>query len=934
MRVILRSSLLTSLIASGLIVAAAPICDGQSLLAPNPIAQSAISFTDVTSALKQEQFTPPLRGAGNGQAPASVGAPASLDAPKLAPDTAATAAPSALPEPVPPQGQETQQVQALPFEQTSADANAQAPKNFLRYLPNNAQGLRLAGEIATSEWPIYFTKNQASQALQFQLGYLAAISDLPEASRLSVEINDVEIGHIQIDAPNRAVVTKFNVPPDLVKQGFNSLRIIAQQRHRADCSLSATFELWTQIDATKTGFIIPKIQGEIESLADLPAVPPDRQGATPIRAILPAETTAAQINRTFDAIQLAAIRGRFEQPLVHVDSSPASGAGLNVAVGTYGELASVPGLSLPAPGSGPKILLQDRNANQRPVLIVTGDSASDLDKDLTTLSHYSATVGSPSGLRAARAFPGYAVTGGTRVKLRDLGVISQEFSGRMFRTSFHIIMPSDFYPADIANVNLDLAGAYAPDLSSGAQIVISVNDKIAVGSPLSHSNGELFKGRRIGFPLGMLQPGLNKITIEAQVGDESDKKCEPWNEVRAQKRFLLLDDSELIIPGIARVALSPNLAVTATGGFPYANLKAPPHLYVPKPDPETLSATATVIARMAVSAGRMIDFRLVTQPPRLGDGAALLIGAANSFSSEALKASGLDPRKMAKIWNSAEFTTPSGVSAKNVSLYARQNAERVALERNFPARCQLQVRPRGAAQGSDVSNGVEAMKAAIAQSEQGPQGAAPLNINAADGTIPADAGSDEHADMPENLAQKWQSKIYGGPSWMPHVSLPSFNPAIFGDIENWGITQVKEGKARIFAGLTKRDEPSVIQDSASLLMAQESNDSSGNAIWTIVTAPTEQALSSSVACLVDPRVWNHVRGAISALNTAKADIASNLPENPHFISTQAFSIFNMRLIAAGWFSQNVWAFIATVLSTGLILGIMTRVFVRNVGRRL
>lgn len=122
----------------------------------------------------------------------------------------------------------------------AAPAAPAAPAYVLRRLPNNAQGLRLPGEVATSEWPLYITQAQAQQHLRFQLGFLSAIANLPEASILTVQINDVKIGEVRVDAPYKVKTVSIDIPDGLITPGFNALRLVAEHRHRADCSLQAT----------------------------------------------------------------------------------------------------------------------------------------------------------------------------------------------------------------------------------------------------------------------------------------------------------------------------------------------------------------------------------------------------------------------------------------------------------------------------------------------------------------------------------------------------------------------------------------------------------------------------------------------------------------------------------------------------------------------
>ena len=86
---------------------------------------------------------------------------------------------------------------AAPAHLPTTDADAGF---VLRHLPNNIQGFRLSGETGASEWPIYLSATQARSRLRFRLGYISAVSVMPEASKITVSINDVEIGATRVDA--------------------------------------------------------------------------------------------------------------------------------------------------------------------------------------------------------------------------------------------------------------------------------------------------------------------------------------------------------------------------------------------------------------------------------------------------------------------------------------------------------------------------------------------------------------------------------------------------------------------------------------------------------------------------------------------------------------------------------------------------------------
>ncbi|MBL8587778.1 MAG: cellulose biosynthesis cyclic di-GMP-binding regulatory protein BcsB, partial [Methylobacteriaceae bacterium] len=272
----------------------------------------------------------------------------------------------------------------------------------LRHLHNNAQGYRLAGEIGASEWPIYLTAAQAAAPLRFQLGYLSAVSVMPEASTLTVQINEVTIGAAPIKAPHSVSVLTFDVPADAVKPGFNALRISVQQRHRVDCSLQATYELWAQIDPAQTGFLFAADDAGVAAIEDLPALPPNPQGAMQVRALIPENTEIGAVDRVLRAAQAIAVNGRFEQVLVDVETTLAADAyGVNLAVGRWDELRRVAGLETLADPGGPRLAVLPAVEGGRPTILATGSTPADVDAALDKLMRETAARGAPQGLRAA-----------------------------------------------------------------------------------------------------------------------------------------------------------------------------------------------------------------------------------------------------------------------------------------------------------------------------------------------------------------------------------------------------------------------------------------------------------------------------------------------------------------------------------------------------
>lgn len=863
----------------------------------------------------------PLTVVSPAQAPVPAPAPAVLPPVPTPAPVAASSAPSpalsapAFPSPV----QQTPQRFVPPMAQSAPPMAPSAPVSpvaaratpavltpyVTRHLPNNIQGYRLSGEIGFSEWPMYLTAAQANSRPRFRVGYLSAVSVMPEASTLSVSINDEVIGQTRITAANSVRTVEFDVPPNLLRPGFNAVKIGVEQRHRVDCSISSTYELWTQIDPTQTGLIIARGDAPVSNLAEIGALLPDPQGALPMRVTLPSRTSAANIERVVRAVQLISLIGRFEQPVVDIGPVADGDFGLNLIIGLAGDVARVPGLDQLGVVNSARVAIMPATAGRRTTVVITGATEDDVNKALEQLAVAGEAKGTQAGLRAANVFPGMRVDGAQRVRLRDVGVASQEFSGRLFRTGFNIIMPPDFYAADYAKAQLALDGGYAPGLTNAAEIVVNINGRNAVSYKLPKTAGDVFKQNEVPLPLGLMRPGLNRIEVEAMVPSESDASCDPLDAIKARKRFLFLDTTELVLPQIARIARMPDLAVTSTGGFPYTASSVQPKLYVPAPDRDTIGAAATIAARMAVSAGRALDFRFTVTVPPKGSGATLVVGAAKSIDPSVISATGGDPEELSKLWAGVAAITEKAPDEIQTKFEARARY-RLALQNNFPATCRARRTPPKLTPQGDIA----AMDAAPKPVSQA---AASANV------VPA--GRNE-----KDLFDTWQNDVRGS-SWRARIGTAVSAASakvqnVATSAQNWAARRAR-----------KVVEEPALNERSTLLITQNILGETADDVWTMVTAPNSSLLSESVACLVDPRVWRQIEGKLSALDPSEGVMRSVAADRSRFIETQPLSISNMRLIAASWLSTNRVFYLGLSAFIALALGAATTWFVRNVGRK-
>ncbi len=248
--------------------------------------------------------------------------------------------------------------------------------------------LRLDGEIDYASWGFYLSAAEAARGGTLSIAFTNSVLVLPEASRLRVYLNGREIAQTAIDSPDRTKVIALPISSDLLRAGENALRIEAEMRHRIDCSLDATYELWTRIDTRLTGFTYPGGRAPLAGLGDLPGVGVGTNGATRIRVFQAAPASPTNMDRMLRAVQAAAVRGRYVQPLVEVvdlSAKPQAAQGtLTVMIGTYDQLRRISEDIPPEAGVGPFATLIDPS-RLGPTLLISGPNERAIDTALARL---------------------------------------------------------------------------------------------------------------------------------------------------------------------------------------------------------------------------------------------------------------------------------------------------------------------------------------------------------------------------------------------------------------------------------------------------------------------------------------------------------------------------------------------------------------------
>ena len=444
------------------------------------------------------------------------------------------------------------------------------------------------------------------------------------------------------------------------------MKITVDQRHRVDCSPAATYELWTALDPSRSGlrFSGAPSRPALDAQADIAAIAPRGDGASPIRMLLAGKLTPDSAGRAIRAVQIAALAGRMQYIAVEFVAGSTGEPGLELAIGTADELRGLAELSDLGAVTGPRHGFLPPRSGRAATFVVTGNTTAELDEALRRWDderRSAVATGSPAGLRALATLPGFAASGASeRIAFSQVGFTGTEFSGRLMRLRLDVALPTDFLPADYDRMTLSLAGSHGGDLARDASVFVEVNGRNAATQPLPQGAAASLERNRILLPLSLMRPGQNRIEVTAQLPKASDEACA--STATSEARVQLLDRSELSLPRLARIGRSPELSLLAAGGYPFSLDGVSPVLFVPAPDRASMAAAATLAGRLAVAAGRPIGFRLAMTPPPADAAEVLVVAPAPALDPAWLRSAGLDPERIKASWQPSQTERRSPAS--------------------------------------------------------------------------------------------------------------------------------------------------------------------------------------------------------------------------------------------------------------------------------
>lgn len=573
--------------------------------------------------------------------------------------------PRVQPAPSIPAAPQQAPVQATPALRPAAPVNT-ADERRRYILPFT--DLSLSGEMDQRQWTIYLTPEQAKAATALNIGYQNAIVVAPESSSLLAAINNVPLERKNISSPDTEASASMAIPPGTLQAGANVITLGVQQRHRTDCTIESTYDLWTDINPASTFLSLnADVASRFSNVEDIQATGAGGDGLTSIDIVAPGLANPVFAESLLRLSQALALRTQMpNQQIVFHSTVPAErkSGSLIVLAGTSREIASVMRAVPPEVLSGPYAGFENNIVNGVSALVVGGPTPqavqTAIDSLLTSIERPAGSSRASLSTKAWHTPDAPLIMSDRRIPLSALGIKSAEFSGRRFRTDFTVGVPADFYAAAYGEATLLLDAAYSGDVLPGSHIDIYVNGNIASTVPITNRGGGIFRHLPINVTLRHFVPGANTVAIEAVVQTQADTACAPGTTASQTPRFALFDTSEFRMPNFAMISRAPDLAATNGVAQPYRAGEQPVAVFLERVDADILSSAATLLGRLAVAAGHPIKIDIVASPAVVGERNALFIGTLSQMPPALVTQFNIAPASQT-AWNDRQQkATPSG----------------------------------------------------------------------------------------------------------------------------------------------------------------------------------------------------------------------------------------------------------------------------------
>lgn len=391
--------------------------------------------------------------------------------------------------------------------QDATDADRQSWVSPLRLLdlgyPMRGSVARISGEREWVAFDVYASAGADQQILR--LTTVSGINNLPERSYLRISLNGTDLGRRNLEHVESFGAIDFTLPPDVLVPGRNRVQIELRQQHRIYCGPEAAFDLWTDIDLSKSGLLIRRDSETVGVETFLMALAAQATGVRPVE-IRGLESLGADaenwrkflVSRLNQVLSGAPVAFRFED---YWTADPGDRAHARITV-------------LPAAQSRMRFATGGDGAVVMVLEVAQGENPEDL------------LAAIPQFERRYQDALAPLVMPERRIPFAELGARTEDFSQHYAMRNHVFRLPHDWLVLTAAKARIELDYAFATNLPEGAMLLLSMNGTAIRLLPLWHGGGAPIEAFPIDFEARLMHPGTNVLTLQMFVpGNPPDLPC-------------------------------------------------------------------------------------------------------------------------------------------------------------------------------------------------------------------------------------------------------------------------------------------------------------------------------------------------------------------------------------------------------------------------
>lgn len=398
--------------------------------------------------------------------------------------------------------------------------------------------LRLTGETASSQMTLVLPESNELPT-NLQLTLRSGVDVLVGAAVLGMSINGDDV----LELPLRSIgdFTQTIVPATGLRAGTNIIDLSVRQPHRIFCGPDASFDVWTEINLTQSGAILPASSVRPDAAGFQLALGAQLAHNGSLDLLVEEGVDPAVLRRAADMVMTGlGQQGKLRVGSFYGDAEPRFAAVALIA-------SDRSAVSFRAGSTGAIILQVEYSA----------DTLPDIGAALPEIG--------------SSAFSAPSVTPGIPSTLSELGHGDIIGNTHYFRKNIDFSLPDDWLLLANQKARLSLHYGFARQLAVGAILLVKVNDQTVRLLPLDREGGQIQPPLPVGFKANLLHPGRNTLSFEMMVpGDPPHEAC----PARTTDMLVVLGESVLEVPTSPSMAL-PGMASTVLALMP-ENVTTPP----------------------------------------------------------------------------------------------------------------------------------------------------------------------------------------------------------------------------------------------------------------------------------------------------------------------------------------------------------------------